>query len=201
VTNTAKLSVSFSIAAAFLLAVGAVSVLLIDHVNRILDNVGFDNLQTTQIAETITDLRLHPERARQDLARIDDLKRLARTDLETDHLSKARKAVESCASSSVAIAELEQLSMYYRNAAEQARKQLVALHQSAIQGAAILMGSGVLLLMVIMVLVRRWFINPLFDVHDAIHLAIANDPAHPLPDNEMRELVAPVSDLVAKAKE
>ena len=200
VTNTAKLSVSFSVAAAFLLAVGAVSVLLIDHVNRILDNVGFDNLQTTQTADAITDLRLHPERVRQDLIRIDDLKRMARTDLETDHLSKARKAVESD-SSTAAIAELEQLSSYYRNDAEQARKQLVAVHQSSIQGAAILMGSGVLMLMVIMVLVRRWFINPLFDVHHAIQLAIANDPAHPLPDNEMRELVAPVTDLVSKAME
>ena len=103
-TNTAKLSVSFSVAAAFLLAVGAASVLLIDHVNRILDKVGFDNLQTTQIADTITDLRLHPGRGRQDQARIDDLKRLARTNFETDHLTRARKSVES-SSSSQAIAE------------------------------------------------------------------------------------------------
>ena len=200
VTNTGRVSVSFSVAAAFLLAVAAVSVLLIDHVNRILENVGFYNLQATQAAETITELRLHPEGEQQNLARVEELRRLARTEPEIDNLSKVRKAVESGAPSSVAIADLEQLSAYYRHAAEQARLQLVAVHQSAVQGAALLMGCGILLLMVIMVLVRRWFISPLFDVHDAIHLAIANDPAHPLPDNEMRELVAPVSDLVAKAK-
>ena len=174
------------------------SVLLIDHVNRILENVGFYNLQATQAAETITELRLHPEGEQQNLARIEELRRIARSEREIDDLSKARKAVESGAPSSVAIADLEQLSAYYRNAAERARLQLVAVHQSAVQGAALLMGLGILLLMVIMMLVRRWFISPLFDVHDAIHLAIANDPAHPLPDNEMRELVAPVSDLVAK---
>jgi signal transduction histidine kinase len=201
VTNTAKVSVSFSVAAAFLLAVCAVSVSFIDHVNRILENVGFYNLQATQAAETITELRLHPESASQNVARIEEIRHLARTDLEIDDLSKARKAVESGASASQAIADLEQLSAYYRHAAEHARQQLVALHQSAIQGAAFLMGGGVVLLALIMVLVRRWFISPLFDVHDAIRLAIANDPAHPLPGNEMRELVAPVCDLVAEAKQ
>lgn len=200
-TNTAKLSVSFSVAAAFLLAVGATSVVLIDHVNRILEDVGFYNLQLNQAAETITALQLHAGSAKQDLARIDDLKRLARTDLETDGLSKARKAVESGAASAQAITELEHVSAYYRKAEDQAYQHLVVIHQRAVYGAIILMGGGTVLLMVIMVLVRRWFISPLFDVHDAILLAIANDPAHPLPSNEMRELVAPVSDLVAKAKQ
>jgi signal transduction histidine kinase len=201
VTNTAKLSVSFTVAAAFLLAVGATSVLLIDHVNRILENVGFYNLQVNQAAEVITALRLHSESAKQDLARIDDLKRLARTDLETDDLSRARKAIESGAPSSQAITELEHISAYYRKAADQAYQQLAVIHQRAVYGAIVLMGGGTVLLMVIMVLVRRWFISPLFDVHDAIHLAIADNPSHPLPSNEMRDLVAPVSDLVAKAKQ
>lgn len=200
-TNSAKLSTSFSIAALYLLAVGAGSVFLIDHVNHILEDVGFYNLQTRQAAETMTALRLHPENARQTLTRIDDLKRLARTELEANEIANARQAIESGAPVSQAIAHLEQLSEYYCKIAEQAHGQLVSIHEWAIDGAIILMGGGTVLLLGMMVLVRRWFISPLFDVHEAIQLALADDPTRPLPRNEMFDLLAPVCDLVAKAKQ
>jgi signal transduction histidine kinase len=188
-------------AVALLLAVGAASVLLIDHVNQILENTGFYNLQINQAAETMVALRSHPENARQNLARVDDLKRLARTDYEINEIARARQAIETKAPASQAMAALEQLSEYYRKAADRSHRQLVAIHQGTVYGVVGLMGGGTVLLVVIMVLVRCWFINPLFGMYDAIQLAIADDPARPLPDNEMRDLIAPVSDLVAKAKQ
>jgi signal transduction histidine kinase len=57
------------------------------------------------------------------------------------------------------------------------------------------------MLLGMMVMVRRWFIGPLFDVHGAVLLAVANDPTRPLPDNELRDLMVPVCELAAKAKE
>jgi signal transduction histidine kinase len=200
VTNSAKLSCSFSVAAAFLLAVGVGSVVLIDRVNHTLEDVGFYHWQINQVAETMTALRLRPANARENLPRIDDLKRLARTDTEIKEIIKAREAIESGAPPSQAIADLERVSDYYRKAAERARQQLVMIHQWAIQGVILLMGGGTVLLVGMMVLVRRWFMNPLFDVHEIIQLAIADDPTRPLPKNEMRELVAPVCELAGKVK-
>ena len=199
-TNNAKLSIAFSVATAFLLAVGAASVVLINRVNHILEDVGFDNLQINQIAETMTALQAHPENARQSLPSIDDLRRLARTAPESTEITKARQAIESGGPSSQAIADLERLSEYHRKSAERARQQLVTVLQTALQGAIILMGSGTVLLVWIMVLIRRWFISPLFDVYDVIQLAVANDPTRPLPANELRDLVAPVCDLAGKVK-
>ena len=199
-TNSTKLSLSFSVAAAFLLAVGAGSVVLIDRVNRILEDVGFYHLQINQVAETMTALRLRPTKARENLPRIDDLKRLARTDSEIKEIIKAREVIERGAPPSQAIADLEQLSEYYRKAAEQARQQLMMIHQWAVQGVIFLMGGGTVLLASMMVLVRRWFMTPLFDVHEIIQLAIADDPARPLPKNELRELMAPVCELAGKVK-
>jgi len=201
VTNNSKLSVSFSVAAAFLLAVGAGSVYLIDHVNHILEDVGFYNLQTRQVAETMTALRLHPESTRQNLDHLDDLKRLARTDREMTEIADARQAIEGGAPTSQVVTDLEQLSEYYRTSADQAHQQLVTFHQWAVQGVIVLMGGGTLLLVGMMVMVRRWFIGPLFDVHEAIRLAVANDPTRSLPNNEMRELMTPVCELAAKAKD
>jgi signal transduction histidine kinase len=149
----------------------------------------------------MTDLRLHPANARASLSRIDDIKGLARTDAELKEIAKVEEAIKSGAPSSQAIADLERLSEYYRKAAERARQQLVMIHQWAIQGVIFLMGGGTVLLAGMMVLVRRWFMNPLFDVHEVIQIAIADDPARPLPKNELRELVAPVSELAGKVKQ
>lgn len=200
VTNSTKLSLSFSVAAVFFLAVGVASIFLIDHINQVLEDVAFYNLQLGQAAETMTDLRLHPAQHAPQLARLDDLSRLARTEIETTTLAKARQAIESGATAQ-AIANLEQVSDYYRKAAGRAHEALVIIHQQFINGIVLMMGAGTVLLAGMMVLVRRWFIGPLFDVHEAIHLTIANDPAHPVPQNELRELMSPVSQLVDKVKE
>jgi signal transduction histidine kinase len=200
VINSTKLSLSFSVAVAFLLTIGTGSMVLINRVNHILEDVRFYHLQINQIAEAMTALRLHPANARENLPRIDDLKHLARTSPETKEIVKAGEAIERGAPPSEAIADLERLSEYYRKAAERARQQLVMIHQWAVQGIILLMGGGTVLVVGIMVLVRRWFITPLFDVHEVIQLAIADDPTRPLPKNEMRELVAPVCELAAKVK-
>ncbi|HUI05571.1 MAG TPA: HAMP domain-containing sensor histidine kinase [Verrucomicrobiae bacterium] len=200
-TNSAKLSVSFSIGAAFLLAVGASAVLLIDHVNSILGDIGFYNLQVDQVAETITAIRVHPERRHPNLVRVDDLQKWARTDFEHTQIANARLELERPTSPGDAIADLEQLSAFYRKAAEDAYQRLLVIHQRAVQGAIILMSGSIVLLVTIMLLVRRWFLGPLFDVHEAIQLAAAGDPGQPLPNSEFGELVAPVRELADKVRQ
>ena len=201
VTNSAKLSLSFSVGAAFLLAVGAAAVLVIDHVNSILGDISFYNLQIDQVAETITAIRVHPERCHPNLVRVDDLQKWARTDFERTQIANARRELERPTAPGDAIGDLEQLSAYYRKAVEEDHQQLLVIHQRAVQGAIILMSGSVVLLVAIMVLVRRWFLGPLFDVQEAIQLAIAGDPGQPLPHSEMGELVAPVRELAGKIRQ
>lgn len=199
-TNSAKLSISFSVSAAFLLAVGAAAVLFIDHVNSILSDTGFYNLQITQVSETAAAIRVHPERRRPNLAQLDDLEKWARTDFEHSQVEKARRDLERSAPED-ALGELETLSAYYRKANGEAHQQLLTIHQRAIQGAILLMSSGVVLLALMMVLVRRWLLGPLFDVHDAIQLAIAGDQQQPGPKGEIGEIVAPVRELAGRVKQ
>jgi signal transduction histidine kinase len=201
VTNSSKLSLSFSVAAAFFLAVGVGAVALINHVNSILDDISFYNLQVDQVADAITALRVHPERRETNLVRVDDLLKWARTDFERTGIARARADLEHLAPSSDAIGELEQLSAYYRNVAAQAHQRLITIHQRAIHGAILLMSGGVVLLVSIMVLVRHWFLGPLYDVHAAIQRAVAGDPAEPLPRSELGELLAPVRDLAGKIRQ
>jgi signal transduction histidine kinase len=200
VTNSAKVSLSFSVGAIFLLAVGIASVLLIDHVNSILGEIGFYNFQINQVAEVATAIRVHPERRQPNLARVDELQKWTRTDFEHTRIANARRELERPVSPGDAIAELEQLSAYYRTAAGEAYQQLQTIHQRAVHGTIILMSTGIVLLVVIMLLVRRWFLGPLFDIHDALHLTLAGDPGQPLPKGEMGELLAPVRELTVKVR-
>ena len=93
-TNSAKLSLSFSVSAAFLLSVGAAAILFIDHVNSILSDSGFYSLQIDQVAEAAAALRVHPEQQRANLTRLDDLGKWARTDFERGHADNARRSIE-----------------------------------------------------------------------------------------------------------
>jgi signal transduction histidine kinase len=201
VTNSAKLSLSFSVAAAFFLAVGIGAVLLIDHVNSILNDISFYNLQLDQVADAMTAIRVHPDRQQQNLARVDDLQKWARSDFERARIANARAELEHPGSPGDVIGELEQLSAYYRKIAGEAHQQLLVIHQQAIEGAIILMSGGIVLLVMIMVLVRRWFLSPLLDVHEAIHLTIAGDSRQPSPQTEMGELVAPVRELAGRIRQ
>ena len=63
-TKSAKLSISFTLSAVYLLAVGVVALLFIDHVNSILSDTGFYNLQIDQVASTAAAIRIIAAAAR-----------------------------------------------------------------------------------------------------------------------------------------
>jgi signal transduction histidine kinase len=63
------------------------------------------------------------------------------------------------------------------------------------------MGSSIVLLAILMVLVRRWFLGPLFNTQDAIQLAVAGDSQQSDQKNEMGELVAPIRELARRVKQ
>ena len=131
------------------------------------------------------------------MTRINDLEKWARTDSEREHLKKARRSLERNETGD-ALSELEALSLYYRKAGQQAHQKLLSIHQAAIQGAIILMSIGIVLLVILMNLVRRWFLDPLLEVHYAIQLAIAGQPG---PEGEIGKVVAPVSELAERFKQ
>ncbi len=198
-TNSAKLSLSFSLSAAFLLAVGAVAIQFIDHVNSILSESGFYNLQIDQVADTASAIRVAP-RQHANLTRLDDLEKWTRMDSERGHVNKARLDLERNAPGE-ALGELEALSTYYRKVGQQAHQQLLAIHQEAIQWAIILMSTGIVLLVILMVLVRRWFLNPLFNTQVAIRMAIAGNAHQPDRKDEISALVAPIHELAMRTKQ
>jgi signal transduction histidine kinase len=197
VTNSSKLSLSFSLSAAYLLAVGAVALLFIDHVNSILSDTGFYNLQIDQVADTAAAIRISPKQQGPNLTRINDLEKWARTDSEREYLKKALRSLEQNETGD-ALSELEALSLYYRKAGQQAHQQLLSIHQAAIQGAIIFMSIGIVLLVILMNLVRRWFHDPLLDVHYAIQLTIAGQPG---PQGDVGKVVAPVAELAERFKQ
>jgi signal transduction histidine kinase len=199
VTNSAKLSISFSLSAVFLLAVGAVAIQFIDHVNSILSDSGFYNLQIDQVADTTSAIRVAPQQ-RANLTRLDDLEKWTRSDSERTQVDKARRSLERNAPGE-ALAELEALSTYYRKASQRAHHQLLTIHQEAIQWAIILMSTGVILLVILMIFVRRWFLNPLFNAQVAIQLAITGDSGQSDRKNEMSALVAPIHELTMRVKQ
>jgi signal transduction histidine kinase len=200
VTNNIKLIISFAVGAAYLLAVAATAVTFINHVDSILGDVGLYNLQIKQVADAANAIRVHPDRQRANLARLDDLEKWARTDFERAEIAKARRELEGRAPAR-ALDELEKLSEHYRKATGEANDRLQTLHFRAIHGAIILMSLSIVLLGAIMVLVRRWFFGPLIDVYEAMHLTITNDPRQPLPKSDLGQVMAPVCELMTQIKQ
>jgi signal transduction histidine kinase len=200
VTNNVKLIISFAVGAAFLLVVAATAVTFINHVDSILSDVGLYNLQINQVADAANAIRVHPDRQRANLARLDDLEKWSRADFEHAQIASARRQLERGAPAR-ALDELEKLSEHYRKASGEANDRLQTLHFRAIHGAIILMSAGVVLLATVMVLVRRWFLGPVFDVYEAIHLTVSNHPRQPLPKSEMGELLAPMRELMTQIKQ
>jgi len=200
VTNSARLSLSFSVSAAFLLAVGASAILFVDHVNSILSESGFYDMQIDQVADAAAAIRVAPRQHSANLSRLDDLEKFARSDSERGHLDAAKQDLMRNAPAE-ALGELESLSAYYRKANQQTHQQLLMIHQAAIHGAIVFMSASILLLVILMTLLRRWFLGPLFNTQNAIELAIAGDSRQSSPKNEMGELIAPIHDLVRRVKE
>jgi hypothetical protein len=107
-----KLSIAFSVAAIFLLAVGIAAIVFIGQLNPLLGEIGDGHLQMNQVAEAVAALRLRPEQVQQNVARLNDLENWARTDAERQFVREARQAATQDRTMSGAIDKLEQLERF-----------------------------------------------------------------------------------------
>jgi two-component system, sporulation sensor kinase E len=163
---SSRLSIAFSVAAIFLLSVGVAAIFLIDHLDEILSETTFYNFQSDQVAVTIHAFRLAPDKINEQLARLNDLEKWARTDEERRLISAARAELTNTRSTANAIGKLEELGTYYHGATETAHNHLLLIHHRAVLGVIVIMFDSVLLFVVLMYLVRRWLLNPLLDLRE-----------------------------------
>jgi signal transduction histidine kinase len=163
---SSKLSVAFSVAAIFLLAVGVAAISLIDHLDNILGETTFYNFQSDQVAVTIHAFRLAPDKINQQLARLNDLEKWARSAEERRLISAARAELTDTHSTAGAIGKLEELGTLYHKATEAAHNRLLLIHHRAVLSVIVIMFDSVLLFVVLMYLVRRWLLNPLLDLRE-----------------------------------
>lgn len=159
-----KLSVAFSVAAVFLLAVGIAALVVINHLDNTLSETTFYNFQSDQVATTVRAIRLAPGKLKEHSARLSDLEQWARSDDERKLLAQVRDALTRSRSAAVAIDKLEELGTFYRKAIDREHKHLLVVHHRAVLGVIVIMVESVLLFVALMYLVRRWLLSPLLDV-------------------------------------
>ncbi len=203
-TIRSKLSVAFSIAATFLLAVGIVAIVLIGQLNPLLEEIGRAHLRLNQVADVISALRLHPEQTPQNLARVGDLESSTRTDAERNLARAAREDVTRDPTLSGTIDKLQQLADGYRQDAIAALNQLVVIHRRAVFWTTVFITEGVLLLCIIMFLVRAWLLKPMLALRDASHRIAGGDwqqRANAPPTGEFAELANSINQIAASRNE
>ena len=194
---SSKLSVAFSAAAMFLLAVGVAAIVVIDHLDSTLNDTTFYNLQSDQIATTIRALRLTPNKPKEHLARLNDLEQWARSDDERKLLDQARDALTRSRSTATAIDKLDELGTFYHKAIDAQHKHLLVVHHRAVLGVIGVMAGSVLLFVVLMYLVRRWLLNPLIDVCEKTARIAAGDASVQAPHSKQHEF-AQLSEALTK---
>jgi signal transduction histidine kinase len=199
VTISAKLSVAFCVAAAFLLAVGVGVVILINQLNVTLAQVAYYNLQIEQLGVAVGAIHRSPAEIPRHLARLDDLHQLARTETEREKITVATLSVTT-RQLPEALQRLDDLAAYYRSETVRAYDRLGVLHRRAVFGAIIGLMDSIVLLVVLMYLVRQWLLRPLLALRiRALRMADGEPPA-PVPATggaEFAPLVAALNTLIA----
>src|SRR2546427_6922748 len=141
---SSKLSIGFSVTAAFLLAAGIAAVILVGHLNEILTDTTFYSSQLEQVAVTAHELRVAPQKVSEHVARLNDLeKNWTRGDTERTLIVAARRQLTDAHSISGATEQLEQLSAYYRKAMQKAHQDLLLLHQRAVIAIIIILTDSI----------------------------------------------------------
>lgn len=199
-----RLGVVFSAATGFMLVVGVAAILLIDHLNTVLADISFYNFQMNQVADTMAGIRLAPDRTQQHLARLDDLEKWARTDLERSEVREAREHLKQDPSLSQTLEKLDHLGAYYRKATLAAHDRLVKIHRRAVTGVIIIMVNGALLLLIVMALVRRWLLNPILKIRDSVAAMAAGKSQQPIvtmQNGELADLAGSLNTMSDRLKE
>jgi signal transduction histidine kinase len=158
---SSKVSVAFSLAAVFLLAVDIAAVVIVSQLNGILDATTFDSRQAGLVADAIHSWRVAPQQLADHQAQFDDLARLARTAAERNLIQSAQAGMKAGQPADKIISPLEQLGEFYRQRTNAAEQQLITIHQRVTFGLIVTMASSILIFIILTALLRNWLLLPL----------------------------------------
>jgi signal transduction histidine kinase len=170
-----KLSLVFCVAALFLIAVEISAVLVITHVNDLLNQTSYFNQQLEQVNNVLVAARLTPDRVTDQAARLDDLLRWARTDEERTLITAARAQLGGRRFATDGMAALEQLSFYYSRGTSAVHEKMLAIHQRAVVGIIVIMINSILLVVLLTALMRLWLLQPVRELGEATEVLAAGN--------------------------
>lgn len=163
-----KLSVMFSAAALFLLAVGVAAIVVVGRLDDLLSETTYYNQQLEQVGTTLRAVRLSPERTVDHLSRVGDMLRWARADEERKLLSEAKDNLAHGAAIAATTERLEKLSAIYCDATARAHKQLLELHHRIVIGIIAIIINSLLLFVLLTWVVRHWLLHPVTDLGESM---------------------------------
>lgn len=199
-----RLALAFSVTAFFLLLVGGSAVWFIHQLNAILVDTRYYGRQLDMVADTLIGLHDDPHPSPQNLARINDLEKSARTAPEQSKIQDARTHLGPQTSVTAASAALNELATAYRKSIVAAHDNLLTLHQRAVIAIIVAMICSVLLMVIVMHLVRAWLLYPVVDLQAAAGKVANGEMSHRAlvrRDDELGELAASINQMAGSLEE
>jgi signal transduction histidine kinase len=193
-----KLSAAFCVAALFLLAVEIAAVLVVDRLNVILRDTTYFNQQLDQVGMALHAARQNPARPADQIARLNDLDKLARHQTERALIVEARDRLNRGQPVSESIEPLERLNAYYTAATAAANNQLLAIHRRVVTGVILISIGSILLVVMLVFLVRSWLLYPVRDLGESMATLAAGQLAASV--NTLTGRLRELEDRVAHAE-
>jgi signal transduction histidine kinase len=199
-----KLTAAFCVAALFLLAVEIAAVLVVDRLNGILRDSSYYNQQLDQLGAVLRAAQENPTRAADQIARLNDLKKLARHENERAMIAQARDRVARGRPLAESIEPLQRLSAYYCTATAATNNQLLAIHRRAVIGIILIIIASILLTVVLMFLIRNWLLYPVRDLGESLGKLADGHLDHKIQSSagaEFAQIAACLNTLTARLRE
>jgi signal transduction histidine kinase len=199
-----KLSAAFCVAALFLLAVEIAAVLVVDRLNVILRDTTYFNQQLDQVGMALHAARQNPARPADQIARLNDLDKLARHQTERALIVEARDRLNRGQPVSESIEPLERLNAYYTAATAAANNQLLAIHRRVVTGVILISIGSILLVVMLVFLVRSWLLYPVRDLGESMATLAAGQLDHRIQlraGAEFDQIAASVNTLTGRLRE
>jgi signal transduction histidine kinase len=194
-----KLTTTLIVTGVFLLAVGLIAIWFVGQLNAVLDDIGTYDYQLERVGEAQAGFHIEPDKLTSHLARVSDIQKFAHSDFEQAKLQEATAALAAPqTAASIAPRALDELAAYYLQASVKAHQRLVVLHRRAVLGIIVIMIDSVILLIVLMAQLRRWFVEPM-EIFSASLKRVAtgdhSEPVTPMDQPEFAEMVQSLQTL------
>jgi signal transduction histidine kinase len=201
-----KLNVAFSVAAALLMAGGVAAVYFISNLNEFFRQIDATNLLLEQVADASVNLRTEPRATKENVVRLQDLRRWARSAEQAEQAGIALQALLNN-NPSAAHAALDKLGRLGRDADNALHHRLRQLHRHATIAVVFAVFDGALLLVILAWFVRETFLRPALRLRAAAGEIARGQPPPPMrldgadEYSELADAVNEVAKTVQQQKE